>query len=737
MPRGRRAVRQLKQTSLRALPVAVVVASLALPAASEGIPMFASPEERTCFQIYSPYSPQVDIKSDVAIVYGIDDSLPQRLAGWRDRGYRVHVMTGIAWGAYQDYLYGRFDGQQHLDDAQTRRDGEKISHGGDVYYMVPTIPYTEMLKARAARVVEAGALALHTEEPEFWVAGGYSPSFQREWQDHYGSPWQPPHASPAAQYMASKLKYFLYRRCLDEVFRCAKAEARRRGRDFACYVPTHSMINYSHWGIVSPESSLASLASCDGYIGQVWTGTARTPNLYRGVIRERTFDYAFLEYGSLHNLVRATGKRMWYLADPVEDNPEHSWADYRTNYERTVVASLFFPDVWRFEVMPWTDRVFSGRYPKVDVKERGNRPAGETEGIPQDYATEVLTLINALNDMRQPEIAWDSGTPGVGVLVSDTMMFQRGEPAPTDPNSLYGLALPLLKRGVPVHPVQLENAPLQGYLAPYRLLLLSYEFMKPPSAQLHEPLAQWVRDGGALVYVGDGSDPYHAVPEWWNAAPMTYDRPEQHLFELLGLGRSPPPGVHRCGRGVVEIAAAHPAAFAHSADGPERLLEAVRRAWAAAGRDDWREQNYLKLTRGPYVIAAVLDESEPQRLMIRGWTVDLLDARIHVATRKALAPGEVALLRSFEPGEGPRVLASASRVTNIRPGKGEFAFDSAGPAATTASTRIALPRPPGSISVTDGDGNPHPFTREWHSRSKTLLLRYENLPDGVHVRITY
>jgi hypothetical protein len=188
---------------------------------------------------------------------------------------------------------------------------------------------------------------------------------------------------------------------------------------------------------------------------------------------------------------------------------------------------------------------------------------------------------------------------------------------------------------------------------------------------------------------------------------------------------------------VVEIAAAHPAAFAHSADGPERLLEAVRRAWAAAGRDDWREQNYLKLTRGPYVIAAVFDETEPQRLMIRGWTVDLLDARLHVGARKALAPGEVALLRSFEPGERPVVLASASRVTNIRPGKGEFAFDSAGPAGTTASTRIALPAAPKSVAISDGTGADQPFEREWHSRSKTLLLRYENLPDGVHVRITY
>ena len=35
-------------------------------------------------------------------------------------------MTGVAWGEYQDYLYGRFDGQNHVDNAQTDRNGKVI-----------------------------------------------------------------------------------------------------------------------------------------------------------------------------------------------------------------------------------------------------------------------------------------------------------------------------------------------------------------------------------------------------------------------------------------------------------------------------------------------------------------------------------------------------------------------------------------------------------------------------------
>ena len=88
--------------------------------------------ERTCFQSGQAWSEMGNLRSDVAIVYGIDARLPQRIQTWRDRGYRIHVMTGVSWGDYQDYLYGRFDGTNHEDEAQTDCAGNKISHGGDV-----------------------------------------------------------------------------------------------------------------------------------------------------------------------------------------------------------------------------------------------------------------------------------------------------------------------------------------------------------------------------------------------------------------------------------------------------------------------------------------------------------------------------------------------------------------------------------------------------------------------------
>jgi len=61
-----------------------------------------------------------------------------------------------------------------------------------------------------------------------------------------------------------------------------------------------------------------------GFIAQVWTGTARTPNVYEGRKQERTFETAFLEFGAMNALVRGTGGTVWFLNDPIEDNPDHS-----------------------------------------------------------------------------------------------------------------------------------------------------------------------------------------------------------------------------------------------------------------------------------------------------------------------------------------------------------------------------------------------------------------------------
>lgn len=717
------------------------------------------------FQSGAFWSPRIDLNADAVMVYGIGNRLPERIASWRSHGYRTNVMTGIAWGRYQNYLDGKFDGKNHEDEAQTDRFGEKVSHGSGggatIYYMVPTKSYVRFITAGLKSAIDAGAEAIFLEEPEFWVRSGYSGAFKREWQAYYGEAWRPPDSSPDAQYRASKLKYYLYRRALSEAFGFVHRYANGKGRSVACYVASHSLPNYSDWRIVSPESSLEQV-KCDGYIAQVWTGTARTPNVYEGKRMERTFETAFLEYGATLNFSRVSGRALWLLNDPVEDDPNHSWSDYRKNWECTMTACLLHPAAWRYEIMPWPERVFGHKYPvtepagnaggMVSSLESGNGYPSHTvakEGpsspvkrilIPQDYATELQVVIRALRDMRQPShsIRWEQcGTQGMGILISDTMMFQRGDPHPSDANlgSFYGLALPPLMRGVPLAPVQIEYSASDGYLDPYRLLLLTYEGQKPPSADFHNALAKWVREGGALVMIDNDQDPYNTVREWWNSTPYAYAAPRLHLFETLDLNTHST-GLHRVGKGVVLWDSESPAALSYNPEGARHVTQAIRTA-AEAVSLAWRESRTLVLRRGPYVIGAGFDglSTKTAAQSLRGRYIDLFEANLPIVKNVYLSSGQRTFLRDLDADteDKPRVLAAACRTSGEVANHNALRFRAEGIEGTEAVVRMALPRKPKKALVA---GNPV-FWQPSDEADGTLRIRFPNSIEGVNVEITF
>jgi len=652
---------------IRLAVCAAVLLSLPLTAQT------SKPNDDLLFQTSQGWSPRVNVESGTVMVYGIDDSTTERIQSWRDHGYRVTVMTGVAWGRYGDYLRGDFDGKEHWNETQQEKSGKLILHSGrEVPYVAPSESYGRYLSVGVTRALDAGAQAIYLEEPEFWARAGWSDSFKKEWQSYYKEPWQAPDSSPDAQYRASKLKYFLYRRALAQVFDSVKAWSTAHGKHIPCYVATHSLINYAQWQIVSPESSLIHVGA-DGYIAQVWTGTSREPNVYEGVRKERTFETAFLEYGAMQNLVRASGRRMWFLNDPIEDNPNHSWTDYQRNWESTLIASLLQPDIASYEVLPWPDRIFGprGLYPTSEPTEAN--PHHAKAAIPSTYETELQTVFHSLGDMRQPAQWLISGTPGIGVLVSDTLMFQRAQPLPSDPNlgNVYGLALPLLMHGIPVEPVQIENAyssqsPKPQTLDHYKVLLLTYEGQKPPDSAFHPALAAWVRAGGALVVLDDDKDAYNRATDWWNTGTHHDATPREDLFQQLGLDPQAE-GLHRVGKGIVLYAAKSPSALTYDKAGAETVRDLTHQA-ATAVHLPWKETTALALRRGPYLIAAGLDgDAAPQA--IPGRFLNLFDPHLAETTSFAIIPGTRALLLDLNAKQAnpatAKILAASAKITKV------------------------------------------------------------------------
>ena len=687
--------------------------------------------EKTTFQTQSSWRETMDVRSDVVIVYGANDkegeTFADRVESWRRRGYTTHFMTGIAWGRYADYFDGRWDGATHFDEGQCSVE-DTIWHGRLMPYIVPTENYLRYFKARHLKpAIDAGIDAIYLEEPEFWTHAGYSDAFKREWEAYYGFAWRPQHETAENTYLSNKLKYHLYYRALQEAFEYCKTYGKEKGLDVRCYVPTHSLVNYSVWGIVSPEASLASLPCVDGYIAQVWTGTSRAPQYYNGVMRERVFENAFLEYGCMESMTAPTGRKVFFLTDPIEDG-HRDWADYKRNYEATFTAQLLYPRQGSYEVMPWPERIYEGLYSVSEGSE-------EKTTIPRFYSTQMQVMVNALNDM--PETAeMVSGTQGVRVLMGNSLMFQRSiQPVEgyDDPQlaNFYGLAMPLLKRGVPVGVTHIENVGYRETWEGVRVLMMTYSNMKPLTAEAHQHIAEWVRNGGRLIYSGRDDDAYQRVSEWWRQGDMSYDAPSQHLFEVMGLPREAAEGVYECGKGRVYVLRHDPKEFVMEAGGDSSLVACVREAYG----EGMEEKNSFVLRRGKYVVAAVMDESvseEPLRL--RGRFVDLFSPELPVLTEKTLGVGEQTFLLDLdavECRETPQVLAAASRQYAEVREEGVYAFVSKSPARTTNVMRVLLPRAPQRVVVSAES------EWEWDEVSGTVRLRFENSPEGVGVRLEY
>ncbi|OQP66611.1 hypothetical protein A3860_13530 [Niastella vici] len=706
------------------------------------IPTPVATKEKTAFQTGSVWMPQIDVRADIAIVYGVSErgpvSFEDRVKSWRDRGYKVHFMTGIAWGRYDDYFLGKWDGRNHLGEGQVTVKGDTIWHGHNVPYVVPVASFIEyMKKGVIKRVIDAGINSIYLEEPEFWARAGYSEAFKQEWQRYYGFPWRPQHESPENTYLSGKLKYHLYYNAIKEVSEYAKAYGKTKSMDVKVYIPTHSLVNYSSWQIVSPEASLASLPGIDGYIAQVWTGTSREPTYFNGLKKERVFENAFLEYGSMVSMTAPTKRKLFFLTDPIEDWPR-DWADYKRNYEATFTAKLLYPVVANYEVMPWPERIYTHPYKLAN--------SNEWVLIPKYYSTQMQVMVNALNDM--PVSANQvSGSNGIGVLMGNTLMFQRfpihsGYEDPQFSN-FYGQTLPLVKRGVPVQTVHMENLAYPATLKDIKVLVMSYSNMKPVSADVHKHIAAWVQNGGVLVYCGRDNDPYQQVMEWWNTNGKHYKAPSEHLFELLHIRPGEGDQSYPVGKGKVYVMRINPLEFVIAANTDARYIDVLQHAWkdgARAGELEFKNNFYLQ--RGPYDMVSVMDESTSNEpFVINGPVIDLFDPQLPVLAIKSVQPGTQALLYNVNRvanKKKPQVLAGACRIYNERVQERSYAFVAKSPLNTRNSMRILLPAAPVKTVLMNCKGQLiNDVQSSWDETSHTCYLGFDNDADGITVTISW
>ena len=120
----------------------------------------------------------------------------------------------------------------------------------------------------------------------------------------------------------------------------------------------------------------------------------------------------------------------------------------------------------------------------------------------------------------------------------------------------------------------------------------------------------------------------------------------------------------------------HPASFTRSPENADRLRELVRQACESAGAR-YQQRNYLRLRRGPYLIAAVLDESvDDQPLKLDGRYLDLLDPQLAIRSHISVASGQQVWLLDLDRVRGtrPMPLAAAGRIESWDVGENRLTY---------------------------------------------------------------
>ncbi|MBQ7654031.1 MAG: hypothetical protein IJS17_03055, partial [Clostridia bacterium] len=425
------------------------------------------------------------------------------------------------------------------------------------------------------------------------------------------------------------------------------------------------------------------------------------------------------------------------------------WNDYRTNYMCTVVASLMHPKVNTYEICPWPNRIFEDEYPK---------DSPDKMKIPDDYRT---VLNNTFNTLGTLELGESSGLR-IGILTGDCQLYQREYPdscfpeedEPIDPElkdfasivknvlfkgkaktdkirlqfassyvfpGFFSLALPLLKYGVPVRPVLLDNARrYTGYLDDYDVLILSYEFMKPEYPDINATLAEWVKQGGTIIYVGDGWDPFNNITSWWTGK---YANPAEHLFEMLGIEPKNEKEIFKCLKGTAAVWNHDPCKICYTKENADEyrkfFVEVIGKK-----KNKLEFKNNFIVERDPYIVAAVMDESiNEDPVKFNGLFVDMFSPAFDVIEEMTLYPNDRCMLLDLaKVKDDLAILGTSVRIFSLEQQGDSIVSEFYGAGDLKANIRIKVPFKVSAATVDD-----EKVKCIYDEKSKTVLVSFNSV----------
>ncbi len=498
-------------------------------AGSKGYQTLVAPVEidedfNTLTQINVSYNANYDLDLDcyLAYVYGKNSSpgaasFPNQ---WRAKKTTYHNDTkiGIMIAFNRDNgEYVAIENKGSTRDVQTEKNGTLIKHSQmtyPIYYMVPTKNYIEYKWQAINSYLEAGGVeVVALEEPELWNRSGYSEGFKAEYEDYYGEAWQDPETSAEAMWKNQYFKAYINKVGVEYLTRKIKENY----PEVTVLIAAHSNFSYGRHGISTGWNMYASIPTVDGFIGQTWSDDAAMSMQYQGKKINDVFMSSVFAYNGYGEGV-TPGQSVFLLQDPASDIAGSLEESVMLNrWKQTVVAAMMQDDTTSFQATIWPQRAF-------DIASN-------------EYKIMQLNINRMYDEFDTLSGANYSGTPGIALGMSDSMGWQLGKSNMVEnssQDSISGMFCSLQEDGILLDTVFLDQKDevLQQQLEKTNLLILAYDAIKPMNANANQIIAQWVKDGGRILYLA-GDDAFsHASLEWWGEKNTT---PFADLLEQLGL----------------------------------------------------------------------------------------------------------------------------------------------------------------------------------------------------------
>lgn len=727
----------------------------------------------TCIQCDGPYLPGWDWQTDIVLAYFDNATVDyeSQYQSWQGHGYRVGTMMAATHDWQGTYTRGLYDGQTHYELVQTNWDGSYVEDSGGAYWMAP-IPEGEWvayLLAMCKRAIDAGSRLIVFDEPMYAFTAGYETPFKTAWQQVYGEPWQPQTASTQALWDTCQLKAQLW----VETFAQIADWIHQYNADVKVYPAPHAILDFAYWSIIFPHAAVLEKTNVDGLFYEVW-GTFSTPTFQQHEVLR--WERAYAEYAMSGGLSFQSGKGMKAMA-------QTAGADAHQYPIGDMACALMIPWLDSFEVGPAYRPGFTTPGPGLG-HDRIMNMARLYEGIP----------------VAQNLTGLDSGCSGLGVAVSDSLMYQNAQ-ASGGVRSWEGMFFPLTMRGLLPSCPALEAFGRTGYSSGLglRCLLLEYEDQVPGSEQINADLAGWVRQGGVLIVVG-GHSAWNSVAGWWQKA--GFSRPQDHLFSLMGMvatGGTPSAGrvwqpagnnwakglgftaameatapfpvvgydavnganplftsggkivafEGTYGKGKVFFFGCSPSYFTGTSQGAALAESLVAAVYEQVSLGPFEAQGHWGIDRGPVVMRRVTSGS----VQLKGLYLRLSDGTIPLEVdpvAQATPEPHVFLRVPWSTVSVPTILFSNLRLSAVSASHAETVFTGASQQGAPGSTRIWAPgRKVASVTAVAGHGplsaKPQPaweqaalgITQTWDAPSESLLLQFAARPEGVTVRVSW